>query len=541
MFLLIPVVVGPVPAFSFFSSRHAAWGIPLNSEYMNTTTLIDDGAFLDADSADAFWLMFGCALVFLMQAGFAMVEAGSVNSDVVGRVLLKNVFDVCVTALAWWATGYAFAYGADSRGIIGMSGFFYENEGSGDNSSPLTGTRAAKTIGKSFWVFQWAFAGVAATIVSGAIGGRCQFTTYLAYAVLLSSFCYPIVVHSAWSDNGFFSAYRDDDLFVGCGIVDFAGSSVVHATGGFAAYLLLHFVSPRRGRFTTEFEHPPHGSGVVFQTLGIFLMWTGWYGFNGCSSLAISGGRAGVAAHAMFTTTIAAAVGCLTTAGLSSFHVYRGRRDPVADAGPVDVFYPLQGVLAGLVSITASCAVVSHWGAACTGFVAAFVYYGTSRFVAARRIDDVVDAVAVHFACGVWGLISVAFFATEYYYRLAIPDVSPSRARKCQGIFYGGNGAALLAHLTFLAAQLLFLTAVLLPAFFLLHRANLVEIESNSEGRRQSTTVLTERGTSTSDGRLVELHQPYHDNAQIVVPTDFPDDDNVALVTSSKRRRREQV
>ncbi|KAJ8605450.1 hypothetical protein CTAYLR_003297 [Chrysophaeum taylorii] len=432
--------------------------------------------YLATEDADAFWLLFGMALVFFMQAGFAMLEAGSVHSGVVGRVLLKNVFDASFATLLWWATGYSFAYGTDNfsstggNGVIGVSGFFYESSG------PLGSS--GRTYSQANWLFQWAFAGVAATIVSGAVAGRCQFVAYVAYAVVISGFVYPVVVHIAWSEDGRFSAWRSNRLFAGCGVVDFAGSGVVHMTGGLAALIMTNFLGARRGRFPETDEQiglfeGPGESGQVFQTLGALILWFGWYAFNGVSTLAITG-AGGLAAHTMFTTTLSAATGCLATTALSNLHYYLGRRDPVRDASLVDVSFPLNGILAGLVSITAGCAVVSHWGAAVIGLVGSFVYYGSSRLLVHLKIDDVVDAFPVHGACGAWGVIGASLFATDFYYDLAIGG---DRARRCKGLFYGGTGGTTIAAVCFVLTVVAWLAVTLFPLFYILHTFNLIAIE----------------------------------------------------------------
>ncbi|KAJ8599574.1 hypothetical protein CTAYLR_004668 [Chrysophaeum taylorii] len=484
----------------------------------------DPTSALESQDGDAFWLLFGMALVFFMQAGFAMLEAGAAPTEVVGRVLLKNIFDASFASLLWWATGYSLAYGADDfnkegvNGFIGTSGFFYEQD-----LDPIDSEADPKTYVKSFWLFQWAFAGVAATIVSGAVAGRCLFGAYIAYAITVSGLVYPVVVHNAWSKDGRFSASRTSRLLAGCGVVDFAGSGVVHMTGGVAALLMTSFLVARRGRFGDDHQpfEPPEPSGIVFQTLGALILWFGWYAFNGVSTLAITG-LGGLAAHTMFTTTIAAATGCLATTSIASMHYYLGRRDAVHDAALVDVSYPINGILAGLVSITGSCAVVSHWGAMCVALVGSVVYYSTSRLLVYHKIDDVVDAFPVHGACGAWGVLSSGFFATEYYYKLAIiqgeEDQPRNRANRCQGVFYGGDGGTLLAAIAFIVSLVLWVSGVLYPLFSLLHHYNLIRIEDapSLRGSNVPTGLTTTSGsirgsnvTRSSDG----------DRGRPVVPT----------------------
>ncbi|KAJ8604323.1 hypothetical protein CTAYLR_002486 [Chrysophaeum taylorii] len=435
--------------------------------------------YLTVEDGDAFWLIFGTVLVFFMQAGFAMMEAGSVDTDRIGRVLLKNIFDTSIAAIMWWLCGFAFANGTDAfkrtglNGFIGGSGFMYENEGSGEDASPLTGTSFGKTYNKALWQFQWAFAGVAATIVSGAVGGRCTLEAYLAYTTLLSGIVYPVIVHMTWDEDGFFSTHREGRLLLGCGVVDFAGSGVVHLTGGCAALCVLPCLSSRRGRFATTDEEArdfvePHSLGIVFRALGAFILWFGWFGFNGVSTITLAH-NAGLAAHAMMNTTLAATASCCLTAAISNIHKARGRVDVALSSDIDDTNYPVNGIIAGLVAITAGCAVVTHWGALCVGALAAGCYYGSSRLLISCGIDDVVDAIPIHASCGTLGVVATAFFATEYYYKLAV-DPDPARAKRCRGVFYGGNGASLVAALAYILTIVAWVVATIGFAFSILHK-----------------------------------------------------------------------
>ena len=474
-----------------------AVGVVLSDDTQETT--------LTSEDVDSFWLLFGGVLVFFMQTGFAMLEAGSVASDpaIIGNVLLKNMFDVCIGSLLWWACGYALAFGADNyeerghrskNGFMGHSGFFYHhfNEGAGDEQSPSTSTRFAKTYGKSFWQFQWAFASVAATIVSGAVAGRCYMGAYLLYAILISGLIYPAVVHMVWSEDGKFTAYRSTRLYQRCGVVDFAGSGVVHLTGGVAAFILVNFLKPRPYRFATKGSadatkfQKPDNAGTVFRTLGGFILWFGWYGFNAASTLALSG-NGGLAAHAVMNTTLAAATGCLTSSmiyRIYKYHWYYSIFDVNRD--DVDTAYSVNGIVAGLVSITAGCAVVEHWGAVVIGLIGSLLAFMTSRVMIFFHIDDVVDAVAVHAVPGIWGLWSTALFSTEYHYRLAIDRDDTGRARRCCGLFTCGRGRSLAAAIVLSLVIIAWVTAVLLPVFFVLSKCNLiVDKERKTPNNRQ--------------------------------------------------------
>eukprot|EP00630_Chrysocystis_fragilis_P004425 CAMPEP_0197395032 /NCGR_PEP_ID=MMETSP1165-20131217/6297_1 /TAXON_ID=284809 /ORGANISM="Chrysocystis fragilis, Strain CCMP3189" /LENGTH=512 /DNA_ID=CAMNT_0042920777 /DNA_START=27 /DNA_END=1565 /DNA_ORIENTATION=+ len=399
---------------------------------------------LDAGDADAFWLLFGTVMVFFMQAGFAMLEVGSVQVKNTKNILIKNIFDATIAAIFWWWTGYALAFGTDTfsrtggNGLYGGSGFFYAGKGSGDDASPLTNTPHAKLYGKASWMFQWAFAGAAATIVSGAVAERATFSAYMTYSCCLVGYIYPAVVHMGWSGDGKFSPWRSNRLFGGCGMIDFAGSGVVHMTGGIAAIICCIFVGPRQGRFGPNAHHLEQQS-VIFQSLGVLILWVGWYGFNGASTLAIQG-YGGVAAHVFMTTTIAAATGCLTTVFLGYMLTH------IIDPG-----FANNGILAGLVGITAGCSTSNLWGAFFTGLIAAPVYIGASMTLKKLEIDDVVDAFPVHGACGAWGVIAAGLFASEFFYANAYYS---DRKDDCAGVFYGGDGGSLAAGVVFIFCNL---------------------------------------------------------------------------------------
>jgi len=399
---------------------------------------------LDVTDADTLWLLLGTCLVFFMQAGFAMLEVGSVQVKNTKNILVKNIFDATIAALFWWATGYALAFGTDAysatgvNGFYGGSGFFYEGVGSGDDASPLTNTPFAKTYGKASWMFQWAFAGTTATIVSGAIAERATFGAYVAYSCLLVGYIYPAIVHMGWSGDGKFSPWRSNRLFGGCGMIDFAGSGVVHFTGGVAAVICCILVGPRQGRFGPNARHLEQQS-VIFQTLGVLILWVGWYGFNGASTLAIAG-YAGIASHVFMTTTISAATACIACTYMHFFLTHI-----------IDPSMANNGILAGLVGITAGCSTSNLVGAFITGLISAPVYYAASNMLVKLEIDDVVDAFPVHGCCGFWGVIAAQLFATEFYYAQAYYS---DRKDDCAGVFYGGDGGSLGAAICFLMVDI---------------------------------------------------------------------------------------
>jgi len=346
---------------------------------------------------DTFFLLFGGALVFLMQAGFAMLCAGSVRQKNVKNIMLKNLLDACGGAIGFYTLGYGFAYGSGNT-FIGGSLFAIKGMASGP-----------EYIG---FFFQFAFAATAATIVAGTVAERCKMAAYLCYSLFLTAFVYPVVVRSIWSSDGFLTAFRDD-AFRDIGVIDFAGSGVVHMTGGATALVAAIILGPRRGRFydedgnalETPKEFPAHS--VALQILGTFILWFGWFGFNPGSALAIANdGSAHTAALCAVTTTLAAASGCVTAMAFDSFMEAR-----VTGETTYDLTMAMNGALGGLVAITAGCSVVYPWAAVVIGIVGGLVYYGFSKFLIKMKIDDAVDAIPVHFANGAWGVIAVGLFS----------------------------------------------------------------------------------------------------------------------------------
>jgi len=315
------------------------------------------------DDLDTFWLMFGAILVFFMQCGFAMLEVGSVSKKNTKNILMKNIGDAALGAICWWLLGFGFSFGETSGGFIGTDEFLLK----GDSFKSEDGTL---TNGKqyAFWFFQYAFAATASTIVSGTISERTSLNAYVIYTIALTSFIYPVVVHWGWA-SGWASSFIEDRLF-GCGLLDFAGSGVVHMTGGIAALCASYVVGPRIGRFNHDgsVNNLPQQS-PVYQTLGTLILWMGWYGFNGVSTLAIIG-ASGIAAKTMVTTTISAA-----SAGLASVVISR------FDKSFWDFGSATNGVLAGLVGITASCSTVEPEGAFVIGIISAFVYLYSSKML----------------------------------------------------------------------------------------------------------------------------------------------------------------
>ncbi|CAM9854076.1 unnamed protein product, partial [Pylaiella littoralis] len=385
-------------------------------------------------SLNAFW--FGAVLVFFMQTGFAMLEVGAVQAKNAKNILIKNVFDASLGAICWYVTGYGIALGEDNypdnNGFIGTDGFLL-------STGAFRGTADDVGVNWAGWLFQWAFAATTATIVSGAVVERVTFGAYVIYAVCLLGFIYPMVVHLGWSGGGWASAWRETDLLMDCGVLDFAGSGVVHMTGGTAALVGAALLGPRTGRFIDGIPVDLPQLSFVYQTLGTLCLWMGWYGFNGVSTLAIVG-FGEVAARAMVNTTIAGGVACVTSVALAYVRI-----------GYVDITAANNGVLGGLVAITAGCSVVMPEGAVVIGFVAGFVYNASSVLLLKLQIDDVVDAAPVHMFCGAWGVLAAGLLAEKDNYGEAYYS---DRQGTCCGALYGCGGKQFTANLIFVLVVL---------------------------------------------------------------------------------------
>ncbi len=325
---------------------------------------------------DTMWLMVAAILVFLMQAGFALLEAGSIRSKNTINVLMKNLLDLCFGAIAYMAVGWAFMYG-EGTAFIGLDQFF------------LAGVEGSDLAG---WFFQMVFAATAATIVSGAVAERTKFAAYAIFSVIITAIIYPISGHWVWSGQAW--------LF-DMGFRDFAGSTVVHSLGGWAALMGAIVVGPRIGRFNKDGSpNKIAGHSMPLLALGTFILWFGWFGFNPGSQLAAYGqaNADGIALTAV-TTVLAAAAGGI--AAMTYTWVTMKKPDLMMSAG---------GVLGGLVAITAPCAYVSPASAVIIGLIGGVLVPVSMGWMEKLKIDDPVGAVPVHLVAGVWGTLAVGIF-----------------------------------------------------------------------------------------------------------------------------------
>jgi ammonium transporter, Amt family len=351
---------------------------------------------------DNVFVLVSAVLVIFMQAGFALLEAGLTRAKSVANIMMKNLMDFCAGALAFFAIGYAIAFGSGND-FFGWKGWFL-----GDGAFSY----GTLTVPVTF-VFQVAFAATAATIVSGAMAERTKFKAYFVYSMVLSGLIYPVVVHWNWG-GGWLSQ-------LGTPFVDFAGSTLVHMTGGVAALMGAITLGPRIGKYAANGKpRAIPGHSIPFAVLGAFILLVGWYGFNPGSELAADGAIGGIAV----TTTLAAVAGALTSMLTVWWFV----------GGKPDVAMTTNGLLAGLVAITAGCAAVSSVGALAIGGIAGVVVVGAVLFFDRIRVDDPVGAISVHGVCGAFGTLAVGLFATD------------------GGLLYGGGAELLLTQLIGVAA-----------------------------------------------------------------------------------------
>ena len=332
---------------------------------------------------DIFWVLACTILVMGMQAGFACLESGLVRAKNSINVAIKNVADFCLSSLVYWCFGFGIMFGASALGWIGTTDFLFGHDTLRDFASAQA---------SSFFLFQLAFCGTAVTIVSGAVAERMKFSGYLIVAGLLSGIVYPVFGHWAWG-VAFFDG--TPGWLAQMGFVDFAGSTVVHSTGGWIALAAILTIGPRIGRFG------PHGKviegdDIPLAALGMFLLWLGWFGFNGGSTLLFDNSVPQI----LLNTLLASCAG-----GMAALIVSwrSGHRGP-------NVIRTMCGVLAGLVSITAGCHAVGPAFALLIGAIGGIIAAFASNLLAWAQIDDAVDAIPVHLAAGIWGTLAVAIF-----------------------------------------------------------------------------------------------------------------------------------
>jgi Amt family ammonium transporter len=366
---------------------------------------------LEADAGsviDYIWILVAAFLVFIMQGGFAMLEAGFCRAKNVVNLMMKNLMDFSIGSLAFFIAGFALMFGTSKAGIIGTSGFF------------LTGNDY--DVGQYLlFIFEVVFAATAATIVSGAVAERLKIKAYFIYSLVVCAIIYPIYGHWVWG-GGWLA-----NLPFGAGHLDFAGSGVVHAMGGFIGLAGTFVLGSRIGKYDKSGKPKAiPGHSITLAALGVFLLWFGWFGFNAGSTL--SGHELRISVIAV-NTNMAAAAGAVA----AMLIVWLKTRK-------FDTAMSLNGAVAGLVAITAPCAWVEAWAAVVIGLIAGVLVVSGVYFFDRLGIDDPVGAVSVHGLNGIWGLLAVGLFADGTYgnYTTDLPHIT--------GLFYGGGWGQLAAQ-----------------------------------------------------------------------------------------------
>ena len=367
-----------------------------------------------ATDADTLWTCLAAFLVFFMQAGFAMVEAGFTRAKNACNILMKNLMDFSIGSLTFWLVGFGLMFGATTTGFFGTTNFLYDAGGNNFNWA--------------FLLFQTVFCATAATIVSGAMAERTKFAGYLVYTVAITVIVYPIFGSWAWG-----SLLDGQGWLEGLGFLDFAGSTVVHSIGGWAALAGAIVLGPRIGKYNGKKITPIPGHNIPLAALGVFILWLGWFGFNPGSTTAIGGGSF---AYIAVTTNLAAAAGAIG-AMVCSWILFK-KPDPS---------FTFNGALAGLVAITAGCDLLPVPLAALTGLLAGVIVVFSCVFFDRIRVDDPVGAISVHGVCGAWGTLAVGLFGKEV------------------GLFAGGGLTQLGIQATGVAAAFLWSFPVSLGVF----------------------------------------------------------------------------
>lgn len=391
------------------------------------------GGVLMFSSVDVVWTLVAACLVFFMQAGFTMVEAGFTRAKNAGNIIMKNMMDFSIGSLAFWILGFGIMFGASQNGWFGMPDFFVRGD---YNSSIPTYV---------FLIFQTVFCATAATIVSGAMAERTKFATYCLYSLIISAIIYPISGHWVWGGG----------WLAELGFHDFAGSTVVHMVGGIAALIGAAFLGARIGKYDKDGKPKAiPGHSLTLGALGVFILWFGWFGFNGGSTVSATGDETITTMGSIFVTTNLSAAAAALVMMLITWIKYK----------KPDVSMTLNGVLGGLVAITAGTNVVSPVGAAIIGMIAAILLFFGIVFVdKVLKIDDPVGAFGVHGICGAAGTIMVGLFAMD------------------GGLFYGGGFQMLGVQILGVVSVAVWVTVTMSIVFFILKKTIGLRVSAKEE------------------------------------------------------------
>ncbi|HEY7088220.1 MAG TPA: ammonium transporter [Tepidisphaeraceae bacterium] len=441
MVLAAIVLIGPRIPDMLFGGSSAGAQETATTAPADPYTLVKAGDIINPINTG--WVLLGAFLVFGMQAGFTMLEAGFCRSRETVNVLVECVFDTCVCGLLHWGWGFAFMFGGGNA-FVGW-------HMPGDPTKSLIFMKdvdVLSTYGSTgipifaHYLFQFAFADCASTICSGAMVGRTRFVGDVLYSIGVSGFIYPIFGHWCWGPDGFLATMGSPGGFLeglGMNFHDFAGSTVVHSIGGWVAIAGAIMLGPRLGRkFKRDGGGPMLPHDLTIAVVGGLILWFGWYGFNPCSTLSIMD-HAGVGRVAT-NTTLAACTGGIAAEFVMFFMVRKW-----------DTAAIVNGFLAGLVAITCPCYWVSMFGACAIGAIAGVLVILAMELLEFLRIDDPVGAWPVHGVCGIWGTLCLGLFASGEYQAagsspFGVPHIVPGSAEALTGLFYGGGAKVLLAQ-----------------------------------------------------------------------------------------------
>ena len=392
-----------------------------------------------ASAVDTGWMLIGAALVFFMQAGFAMVETGFTRAKNAGNIIMKNLMDFCLGTPLFWLIGFGLMFGAGSK-FIGTIDLFADGVvGEGYNWGTL--------------IFQTVFCATAATIVSGAMAERTKFSAYCVYSAIISAVIYPVSGHWIWG-GGWLSEL---------GFHDFAGSAAVHLVGGVAAFVGAKILGARIGKYDKDGKPKAiPGHSLTLGALGVFILWFCWFGFNGGSTIALSGGADETAARVFVTTNLSATMATVTVLAITWIRYKKP-----------DISMTLNGSLAGLVAVTAGCDTVTPMGAAAIGIIAGFVVVFGIEFIDQKlKIDDPVGAIGVHCMCGAVGTLLVGVFG---YYEYGTNNVNPV------GLIYGGGFNALVVQFIGVISVIVWVTVTMTIAFLIIKNTMGLRVSKEEE------------------------------------------------------------
>lgn len=444
-------------------------------------------------STDTIWVLIGAFMVFSMQPGFAMVETGFTRAKNAGNIVMKNFMDLALGSIVFWILGFGLMFGTDIGGFIGAPDFFIKND------------YGATYPSMAFIIFQTVFCATAATIVSGAMAERTKFSVYCLYSVIISAVIYPISGHWIWG-GGWLSQL---------GFHDFAGSTAVHMVGGIAALVGAKILGPRIGKYNPDGTvNAIPGHSLTLGALGVFLLWFGWFGFNGCSTVSATGDDALLSMTKIFVTTNMAAAAGATATMLYTWARYK----------KPDVSMTLNGALAGLVAITAGCDMVSVAGAFIIGLIAGVLVVAAVEFFDQKmKIDDPVGAISVHGICGAFGTICVGLFAEE------------------SGLFYTGSADFLTTQLIGVVSVAAYVLVTMSIVFTVLNKTIGLRV---SEQEEIAGLDMEEHGLASSYADFMPVteylpHTPEQPVSPVIftknVSADTPKLTKIVIITSQNR------